>query len=168
MGCAKLPNSPIVDSTTASAPVAHTQQEGLIGGVVDVLKGLLVKTLNLVGSLGGSLTNGRWKVVVPANAVDGNATISLGVVTTASPGCQLEITPADRNHFRVPVTLTIDCSGIPDTMLRNYVILWWDPARSVWVPVDGSKVDLINKTVSAPLSHFSSYSVGYRSGKAGW
>src|SRR5262245_16123492 len=130
MGCAKLPNSPVVDSTTVSAPVAHAaQQEGLIGGVVDVLKGLLVRTLNLVGSVGGSLTNGRWKVVIPANAVDGSATVALGVVTTASPGCQLEITPAEKNHFSVPVTLTIDCKGTPDTILRNYVILWWDPAR---------------------------------------
>jgi len=131
-------------------------------------KGLLVRTLNLVGSLGGSLTNGRWKVTIPANAVEGDATVAIGVLSSTSSSCQLEIMPAEKNPFRIPVTLTVNCSSVPSTTLKTYVILWFDPATSTWVPVQGSKVDLVKKTVSAPLSHFSRYSVGPLLGKAGW
>ena len=169
IGCAQLPTSPVGSPATATAQAPGTSEQfGLIGGVIDLVKGLLFKTLNLVGSLGGSLTNGRWKVVVPPNAVEGNAAIALGVAGSDSPACQLEITPAEKNRFSVPVTLTASCKDISNTVLASYVIRWWDPVKRVWVPVEGSRVDLANKTVSAPLSHFSTYSVGPRSGRAGW
>jgi hypothetical protein len=48
------------------------------------------------------------------------------------------------------------------------VIYWFDPATRRWVQVQGSQVDLVAKTVSAPLTHFSRYSVGPAGGKAGW
>ena len=165
-GCGQLPTAPsAVQSVTESAPAA--QPTGLISSVVDVLVGLIVRTLNLVGSLGGSLGNGRWRVVIPAGAVDGNATVQLGVQTSTSPQCQLEISPADKNHFAVPATLTVDCRSVSSDQLRNYQILWFNPTTRQWVPVQGSKVDLTAKTVSAPLLHFSQYAVG-RDGKAGW
>jgi hypothetical protein len=169
LGCAELPNSPVVDASSHSTPAARSAQDaGLIGGLLDILKGLVVKTLNLIGSIGGSLSNGRWVVVIPPNAVQGDATVYLGVSSSTSTSCQLEISPADKNSFQSPVTLTVSCPDVPTTTLKSYVILWWDPARSVWVPVQGSKVDLVNKTVSAPLAHFSTYSVGPPSGRAGW
>jgi hypothetical protein len=38
----------------------------------------------------------------------------------------------------------------------------------MWCPVAGSRVDLVAKTVSAPLTHFSKYSVGQKTGRSGW
>jgi hypothetical protein len=79
----------------------------------------------------------------------------------------LSISPADKNHFSVPVTLTIDCRGISQAQLSTFVIAWRDPATGKWVPVSGSKVDLTTMTVSAPLQHFSQYAAGPPS-KFGW
>jgi len=171
-GCGKLPTAPSSVQTSAAPTVSTSAQpEGLlsgVGGIVNTLIGLIVRVLNLVGSLGGSLNNGRWHVVVPAGAVDGNATIALGVPNTSSPDCKLEIWPSDKNHFSVPVRLTVNCSSVLSDQLRNYVIYWYNPTTKTWVEVSGSTVDLTHKTVSAPLQHFSGYSVGPKGGKAGW
>ena len=64
--------------------------------------------------------------------------------------------------------LTVNCSSVPTDVLRTYVIFWYNPTTKTWVPVSGSTVNLTTKTVSAPLQHFSNYSVGPTGGKAGW
>ncbi len=187
VGCSNMATAPVpLDSTTSSsaavvstddpAPLPSTNATsastngliGSLGSVVGKLVGLVVRTLNVVGSLGGSLTNGRWRVDVPPNAIQGNASIGLGVQTLLSTDCQLEIAPASANHFAVPVQLTVDCRSVPSDQLANYVIYWFNPATARWVPVEGSRVDLTRKTVSAPLAHFSRYAVGPAGGKAGW
>lgn len=167
VGCAQLPSQPRVEpaSSTANVTAPASDLLGLVGGIV---KGLISITTNVVGEIGGVLTNGRWRVEIPAGAIDGNAVVRVGVAEPGSPECELEITPVSKNHFRVPVTLTIDCRNVSDSELRNYVIYWSDPVAKRWVEVPGSKVDLAHKTVSAPLSHFSTYSVGPKGGKAGW
>jgi len=180
VGCGHAPTAPQMGASAsgASSPmtVARAPQPedlsllsgagSLVGGVVN----LLVRTLQLVGSLGGVLSNGRWTVSIPANAVDGNATVSLGVTSTTASDCQLGIAPLSLNHFSTPVTLTVDCRGVSNDVLPGYVIRWLDPSTGRWVAVAGSKVDLTAKTVSAPLQHFSQYSVGPDpdGGKAGW
>jgi len=185
-GCGQMTTAPEPQATTSAVTVApgngsaatatstnsiSTTTQGLLSPLESLtlsLVGLLVRTLNLVGSLGGTLTQGRWNVVVPPNAIQGTATVAIGVSSEASSDCQLEIMPATKNHFNVPVVLTVDCSSVPPDKLAGYVILWFNPATRRWVPVEGSKVDLVRKTVSAPLLHFSRYSVGPADGKAGW
>ncbi len=166
VGCGRLPTAP--QSAVFSSTSQSAQPASLLGTVIDGLVGLIVRTLNLVGSVGGSLHNGHWTVTIPAGAVSGSATVSLGVKTLDSPQCALQISPADKNHFSVPVTLTVDCSNVSSSQLATYVVRWLDPATGQWVTVAGSKVDLTKKTVSAPLQHFSQYSVGPDGGKAGW
>jgi hypothetical protein len=151
-------------SASSSSGTALTPSLSLIG-IVDAL---LVRTLSLIGSLGGTLTNGRWKVVVPPNAISGTATVSVGVTSTTSSACQLDIYPLSSNHFAVPVTLTVDCHAVPSDQLAGYTIFWYDPVANKWVPVEGAQVNLVDKTVSAPLAHFSRYAVGPADGKAGW
>ena len=170
-GCGRLPTAPVATAPNASVGLSQSAQPqsllGTVGTVVDGLVGLIVRVLNLVGSIGGSLSNGRWRVDIPSGAVDGNASVSLGVPTLTSPQCQLEILPLDKNHFQVPVTLTIDCRSVPTDELSTWVIYWFDPATGQWVPVSGSRVDLTKRTVSAPLLHFSKYAAGPQT-KAGW
>jgi hypothetical protein len=177
VGCSSMPTRPEVESTPAATTVTTPTGRAadgeallgdLVGGITDLLEGLIVRTLNLVGSLGGTVSNGRFKVVIPPDAVAGNATVAIGVESSTSAVGQLEILPAEKNHFLKPVVLTIDCSRVTSTDLKNWVVLLWDPAKGRWVPVPGSKVDLKKKTISAPLYHFSRYTVGTREGKAGW
>jgi len=165
VGCGHMPTAPAtaVQATAGSAQQA-AQPDGLIGSLVGGVLKLLVRILNLVGSLGGSLSNGRWRVEIPPNAVNGDATVSLGVTSDSSPSCQLDISPASLNHFSTPVTLTVDCRSVPASDLSSYVIYWYDPVKAAWTEVPGSRVDLASKSVSAPLQHFSGYAVG----RAGW
>lgn len=167
VGCVQLPSQPIAGAVETTAEVSVTQN-GLLGGVTGLLKGLLTVTLNLVGGTGGSVINDKWRVVIPPGAVEGNATVGMGVDKSARSDVQLEILPIEKNHFLVPATLTFDCTGVSSSDLRNYTIYWYNPATRAWVEVPGSKVDLAKKTVSAPLSHFSQYSAGPKGGKAGW
>jgi hypothetical protein len=166
IGCGGMPTGPAPTAFSSSSG-SNAQPAGLLTGLVDGVVGLLVRTLSLIGSLGGSLTNGRWTVAIPAGAVDGSATVSLGVASSTSASCQLGISPADKNHFDVPVTLTVDCRSVPSDQLANYTIYWFDPSQGKWVEV-ASNVDLTNKRVSATLAHFSQYAVGEKGGKAGW
>ncbi len=171
-GCGRLPTSPAPTATQESIASARSaESDGLLSGVGSLLGGvvnLLVRTLQLIGSLGGSLTNGRWKIVIPAGAVQGNGTVTLGVPSLTSPDCQLGISPSDLNHFDKPVTLVADCRYVSLDQLRNYTIYWFNPTTAQWVPVPGATVDLTSKTVSAPLAHFSQYCVGPQGGRAGW
>jgi len=171
-GCSQLPTAPANSQQAQTTPgLRSTESDGLIGGVVSVVDGLVklvFRTLSIVGNIGGSLTNGRWRIDVPAGAIDGNATVGIGVADNTSSSCQLQIYPLDKNHFLTPVRLTANCSAVPSDQLKNYVIYWFDPSTRIWVPVAGSTVDLNNKTVSAPLNHFSGYAVGPSGGRAGW
>jgi len=169
VGCGHMPTAPTatVQAAAGSAQQA-AQPDGLIGNLLGGVLNLIFRVLNLVGSLGGSLSNGRWRVDIPANAVSGNGTVTLGVASASSPACQLEISPVSLNHFSTPVTLTVDCSSVSSYTLSSYVIYWYNPNTKVWTEVAGSKVDLSRKTVSAPLQHFSQYAVGPAGGRAGW
>jgi hypothetical protein len=169
VGCGQMPTAPNVTAQAAASSAQQgAQSDGLIGSLIGAVVNLLVKTLNLIGSLGGSLTNGRWRLDIPAGAVDGNGTVTLAVPSLTSPDCQLGISPSSLNGFSKPVTLTADCSGVSNTVLSTYVIYWYNPNTKVWEEVAGSKVDLTRKVVTAPLMHFSQYAVGPSGGRAGW
>jgi hypothetical protein len=129
---------------------------------------LLVVSVQMMGKDGGSVENGRWRVDIPAKAFGGNATVVLGVEHLNSPQCQLGIAPGSKNDFKVPVTLTVDCASFPSGKLQRCILYWYDPVTAMWCPVPGSSVDLMAKTVSAPLSHFSKYSVGPKGRRSGW
>jgi hypothetical protein len=171
-GCSQLPTAPPIQVLgTTAAPQRVVESSSLLGDVTSLIGDvthLLIKVLNIVGSLGGSLTNGRWRVDVPPNAISGTATITIGVASLTSPSCQLGISPDSLNHFSVPVKLTVDCSSVSLDQLQTYSIFWYDPAKGTWTPVANSTVDLQAKTVSAPLQHFSQYAVGPTGGRASW
>lgn len=170
--CGQMPTAPPIQLLGSTATTQRVVQSGsLLGDIGTILNdatSLITKTVDIIGSIGGSVTNGRWNVVVPPDAVSGSASISIDLPNLTSPACQLEITPATSNHFAVPVELTVDCRLVPVEKLKTFSIFWYDPATSKWVPVANSTVDLQNKTVSAPLEHFSKYAVGPLDGRASW
>src|SRR5207247_8058682 len=113
---------------------------------------------------GGSLANGGGRWDTPAGVVDGAAAIGLGVPSSTSFSCQLDILSADRDRIRTPARLTVDCAGVPEEELKRYVLYALDPAFNVWQVVPGSSVDLTRKTVSAALRRFATDAGGTTGG----
>lgn len=189
VGCMNLTTAPILSgnapvSVTATAAATHATSgrvatnSGLLDGLIDPVVGVVTSTVDSLGdivnsvtidgSVGGTLTNGRWQLNVPPDAVSGDATIGITVRNVTSSRCDLSITPVSKNYFDTPVTLTVDCPTVPARQLRNYTIYWLDPSVGTWVQVDGASVDMTHRTVSAPLKHFSTYCTGPAGGKVGW
>jgi len=196
IGCGSMPTSPVAipngSSMSANAgtegasvstiPVEEPSGSGATGdepvdlppAAIDVLAAfgqggtMSARGADLPGDASGAVQIGRWRIEVPAGAVDGPAHFSITIPSSKSAACDLSITPAEKNHFAVPVRLIADCHGVAPHKLMGYAIYWYNPDTQAWVQVPGSQVDLRKKTVSAPLEHFSIYSVGPAPGKSGW
>lgn len=113
------------------------------------------------GLKGGSVGAGDWKVIVPAGAYIGEARITVTVPDRAVPMCQLDISPASKNNFLVPVSLYYKCKSVDETLTRD--IRWWNPVAGRWEVIPSSP-DLARQYRTALLSHFSDY----MSGRSGW
>ena len=111
------------------------------------------------GLRGGSLTVGDWKVDVPKGAYAGKGTITINVPNTAVKECDLAISPASLNAFKVPVNLWCKFPNNSDAQTSS--MFWWDPATQVWQLIPSTSV--LASRYSA-LTHFSTY----RGGRAGW
>src|SRR5439155_13898978 len=59
-----------------------------------------------VSASGGALTNGRWTLTVPANAVPAGAHFTLSVPGARGAACQVQVTPANA-AIKAPLTLTV-------------------------------------------------------------
>ena len=127
------------------------------------------RILHLNGGRGGSVSAGRFTVIVPDGAVEGKATIKITVTNHGAKVCELHITPAAANKFNVPIMLR---ANVKDAKLETQAglgILYFNPRSNSWRPVAGSKVNLATGKVEAPLDHFSVYGVGsIVEGRSGW
>lgn len=137
----------------------------ILPGLCD--SGALNGSAKISGDQGGSLTVGRYTVVVPPHAYGGDATISINVPDRAVLQCNLSINPVSSNHFAVPVNLVTSYDGGNVADPSSLVQVWFDESAGVWRQVPGSQVDTTNETVTTPLPHFSIYGIA-RGGKAGW
>ena len=115
----------------------------------------------------GGISNGRWSLDVPAGAIPEDATVTLGIPSSKSTGCELTIDPGQLDPASATMTLTADCHGVSPQKLAGYVMARYDPDTQTWSPVPGSQVDTKRKTVSAPVTRFGIYAVGL-AGKSGW
>jgi len=117
---------------------------------------------------GGIVRSGRWRIVVPPGAISGSARFTVTPSTTSGGIVRLGILPLEKNQFAKPVLLVADCHNVPPKQLRSWFVSWFNPRTGSWERVPGSTVDTKKKTVSASLSHFSTYMVGPDVGRAGW
>jgi len=176
-GCGSMPSAPMLDDharmdqtaapQSSTMPIDTPADTGPGGGGSEtppiVVPGTTdpdARSAEMTSMSGGTVRNGRWKVVVPGGAFAGSAVVSLSTPDSRAWNCDLDILPADKNHFDVPVLLVADCHTVPPRILAKWVILEYDAESMSWVRVEGSVVDLKKKTVSAPLVHFSTYKVG--------
>jgi hypothetical protein len=121
----------------------------------------------IFGMLGGQVTAGAFTVVIPPHAISGFATVRVRQPDISKPYVSLEISPSRANSFKVPVLLVADASPMDSELLKSAVISYFNPATGKWEPMSASVVDVVGRTVSCPLSHFSEYAVE-ADGKAGW
>jgi hypothetical protein len=80
---------------------------------------------------------------------------------TAIIGAHYEAGP-DGTNFNTPVTITLhfDPNDFPDrTILSSMTVAVWDEATGEWVELGGSTIDWVNHTISAPITHFSRYTI---------
>lgn|GEM_PF-1832801 len=169
VGCSGTPLSPEQPSgqTSALSTDPAGSNSGLLGSVVNTTTTLLSSVVKVVcttvnGLLGGVVRNGDWTVTVPAGAYSGTGVITVTVQDPSVRKVDLSISPVSLNSFQTPVTLTCKLQTLDQ--VQSYVIRWWDPSTSRWVDLPTAR-DTAKLTVSASLSHFSTYSCG---GKAGW
>ena len=119
-----------------------------------------------VGSAGGDVTTADGKVSLdfPAGALAGTTNISVNPVAAPSEGTGawapvIDLGP-DGSSFAQPVTLSIEYQpenlppGVPPSALG---LVTWD--GNGWMPVPGSSIDSSDNRISAPISHFSQYSI---------
>ncbi len=60
----------------------------------------------------------------------------------------------------ITLTITYDPSAIPvKAKEKELVIAIWDKDAEKWIILEGGTVDLVNHTVSAPIKHFTAFSV---------
>lgn len=124
-------------------------------------------TSEIDGSKGGTLSVGRFKLIVPAGAFDSLATVSLSVPDPEVLICDLHISPASANNFRVPITLKVDCVGlVEEEALNDLYILWLDEEKGKWKKEGATVPDPATFSVHSDLDHFSTY--GLVEGRSGW
>lgn len=181
-GCSSLPTSPGLDVATRQATPADAGATGA-PQPVELVEPLplpepdpvpspgpvqAAQSIKLIhGALGGTVSAGDFTVVIPPLAVKGVATVTVRQPDVTKPYVSLHIWPATANDFRVPVILVADASPMESLNLSAAVISWFNPATGKWEPQVASSVDLTNRTVLCPLTHFSEYAVEV-DGKAGW
>lgn len=136
----------------------------------------LVRSAVVDGAEGGTLRCGRFVLLLPAGAYNGEGTVTMSMPDSTVMIVELEITPADLNGFEKPVDLAITTTEVavsPDSLQLYY----YNPDVKEWQALDCDKTveddprldeDAEPTTTThgllTPLSHFSKYSAG----KAGW
>jgi len=170
VGCGQMATRPTVqkgtEGTTSQGVIQSLLTDGGPGPAPATAQ-LITTTEDILGTVGGVVTAGKFSTVIPPLAFVGTASVTVTVPYPNSTTCELSITPGDKNNFLTPVTLVYDMSAYPPELVSKCSLQWWDPVQQRWLRVAGSTVDLNKMTVSAPLAHFSTYQVAVE-GRASW
>ena len=156
-GCSSSPTSPVQPSGQSGA--FSTDPSSSNAALLSTTSKVVSGTVN--GLLGGVLRNGDWTVKIPAGSFSGVGVVTVTVPDPSVRSCELSIVPSLLNSFRVPVTLTCRLQSTDE--VRDYRMMWWDPATKTWTLIP-STTSATTMSCDASLPHFSTY----RCGKAGW
>ena len=169
-GCSTLPTAPEVAlNSTGSmgmAPIVDDPDSTPITTTEEPVAVQSAEASRLINPLlGGTVRAGQFRVIIPPGALRKTATVTVKQADLTRKVVQLEVTPANANGFLVPVLLVADCTDMTPRLLSLQTIYWWNPSKSRWEAVAGVEINLLNRSISVPLWHFSTYKVD---GKAGW
>jgi hypothetical protein len=118
-------------------------------------------------SAGGTLTNGRWTLTVPANALATGAHFTLSVAGVRGAACQVQVSPAGP-ALASPLTLSVDCHGVPMNRMSDFVILGYDASTTLWTPVGNGNSTTRKHVVSVAIAGAGIFGAGYPDGTPGW
>ena len=170
-GCSQLPTDPTMTTSASSqagamrmSPSNQDELDANVGPKPGTVESASASRL-IYPLQGGTVAAGQFRVIVPPGALRTRAVVSVKQADLTKREVELEVTPASANGFLVPVLLVADCSDMDARLLSIQTIYWWNPAEARWDAVLGAQVNLLGKSVSVPLWHFSKYKVD---GKAGW
>jgi hypothetical protein len=164
-GSPVLPPAPVAPPPGAAPDATIVLARFSPGGVP--VSHLNERAADVAANKKGGLSNGRWSLNVPAGAIPEDATVTLGIPSSKSTGCELTIDPGQLDPASATMTLTADCHGISPQKLAGYAMYRYEPDTQSWTQVAGSQVDTKRKSVSAPVTRFGIYAVGMP-GKSGW
>jgi hypothetical protein len=166
-GCSNLPTQPLALTQSGSGAVTTDGQPAQVLGLFEGSTTSTNTKSKVIGILGGTVSVGDFTLVVPPLALTQTATITVTQPDLARPVVNLSISPASANKFLLPVLLVANASRMNRSLLSVATISYLNPATGQWETVPGCTVNLLNLSVTAPLSHVSTYRVE-SGGKAGW
>jgi len=165
MGCSRMPTAPEL-SAVESDPVMTAQSPAKplpADPAVDRSQqppsqpDSLDPTVFFNGNDGATVSAGRVTLVIPPDAVHGNATLTLAVPSATSLECRVSISPASKGSFAVPATLSFDMSG--RKFAPHAAVFWWNAARGNWRQLP-SDLDAESMLIRASLDELSNCRVG--------
>jgi hypothetical protein len=169
-GCARqdAPTAAPTDTVAATAVVFTPEQQQLLGGLGELVGGLLTKpnlgllpcytpsygtTSKTIGRAGGVITVGPHSLIVPPNALDQNVTIK----ASAPKGSRIEVRFEPHGlKFRYGAALTLSykhCLLPPLTPGIVYV----DSRGRILEQIPS--LGILKSTVTGKIDHFSGYAV---------
>ena len=120
-----------------------------------------------ITSAGGTLTNGRWTLTVPANALAAGAHFTLSVPGARGAACQVQVSPANA-ALATTLTLSVDCHGVPANRIGDFIILGYDASSTLWTAVDHGNSTSKKHVVSVAIAGAGIFGAGYPDGTPGW
>lgn len=156
-------NAPELVATASNGEAGFTQAPDMELRAASLASGPSAEELRTVtdvdGAKGARLSCGRFKLNVPAGAFTGTATITMRVDDPNVAIVELDINNGV-DHFKVPVDLTYDTTGL--SLTDPVAIYYYNESTNRW---EGLLTDLnLGGMPTAHLEHFSPYGAG----KAGW
>lgn len=125
----------------------------------------------ITAATGGTVTNGKASVGIPANALATDTRIAVNAASGTLPapptnmqilgGTAFDLGPTGLTFATgSPATLTIKYNvaslppGVPESSIKIYTLV-----SGAWVLVSGSSVDTFSHAVTLPIAHFSVYAL---------
>jgi len=125
----------------------------------------------ITAAAGGTITNGKASVGIPANALAVDTRISVNVASGTLPppptnmqilgGTAFDLGPTGQTFAAgTPAVLTLKYNvasippGVPENTIKVYTLV-----SGAWVLVSGSSVDTFSHAVTLPIAHFSVYAL---------
>ena len=162
VSCTDSPSAPPAPNRSLLGGVVGTVT-GTVDGVVTSLVSCNVTTTSSasqrIGPAGGTLRVGPHTFQVPAGALDRDVTIS--AVAPAGKIVKVEFRP-EGLRFARPTTLTLSYRSCGLLGSLDWVVVYLDDNDRTILEVLPSVPNLLSRTVSGRVDHFSNYAIAER------
>ncbi len=157
-GATSLGKKTIGPSITTSSDT-RVERYGLLNLALMQTENLAVSQL-VKASAGGTLYLSEFKFYIPPGSLAKDTNIS--ITMTSDKYIQVDFGP-DGTQFNPPATMSVSyaTANLQNTQSSKLSISWFDTATNKWVNIGGT-VNQSTMTISAPISHFTEYTLSTR------